>query len=200
MGEHRLPTGGADPPDRRAELGPGVLDVAGLARLQVAAKYVLDLAHDADLDEVAREVGARDQPITGHVPERALVRTGNAGGGQRVAHPARAGAAALADAGEPGRKRRVVGVDAEADDVDRVAIPGDGQLGAADQRDAGGAGGGAGLGEAADVVVVGQCEHIHAVGGGARDQRRGRQQSVGGRRVAVEVVMRHAAGRADGAP
>ena len=83
--------------------------------------------------------------------------------------------------------RGVVGVEAQADDVHRLAGEGDRDLGAGEVLHAVRARGRGGAVLAADLVVVGQRPQFDAVGGGARGQLFGRQGAVGHHGVAMQV-------------
>ena len=79
------------------------------------------------------------------------------------------------------------GVEAQADDVHRLAGEGDRDLGAGEVLHAVRPRRGGGAVLAADLVVVGQRPELDAVGGGARGQRFGRQRAVGHHGVAMQV-------------
>ena len=111
-------------------------------------------------------------------------------------HPPRALDPSGADPGEPGSERRVVGSERQADDMDLPAFPLDRHLDAIDETHAAGVGSSARLGQTRDVVVVGQREHVHAVGGRPASDLGGGQQPVRFVRMTVEIDVEHERGHA----
>ena len=168
--------------------------MTGLTRHEVVLEDVLDVARVAGRDEPARKVRARDEPFAGHVAQRAFVGAGDAGGGQRIAHPLRARRAALADLGQAAVERGVIGIDPQPDHVDRLVLPAHRQLGAADELDPGRRRRVLGLRQSRDLVVVGQRQDVDAARGGALHEGCGREKPVGTGRMAVEIVTAHRAG------
>jgi hypothetical protein len=82
--------------------------------------------------------------------------------------------------------------------MDGVVAPGDGNLDAAHQPDADFVRDGLGLGQAAQLVVVGQGQYMHPHVRGALDQFAGRKHPVGGGGMAVEVEDGHGERLRDG--
>ena len=161
--------------------------VTRLAFGQVLAKHLLRVAAHTGIDQKAREVRARDQGRVAHVLERAFVGAGDARLGQLLRHVAGARTATVARVGQALHQWRVVGVEAQPDDVDRGVGKGDRDFDAAQvvQPD--------GLGRclcallAAHLVMVGQRPEVHAAALGARGQFFGCQGAVGDDRVAMQV-------------
>src|SRR6185369_9533648 len=106
----------------------------GLALDEKAPEHLLRVGADAGLDEMAREVGARDQLVVAGVTQRPFVRSRDADLGELVGHLSRALAAAAARRDEALAQRGVVAVDAEADDVDRRADEGHRDLDSSEVR------------------------------------------------------------------
>ena len=161
--------------------------IARLALGEVAAEHLGGVAADTDLDEVAREVRARDEVGVAHVLERAGEGIGDAHARQAGGDLLRALFAATARGGEAGDQRLIVVIEAEADDVHRLARERDRDLGAGEvgqlQRERGVAG--ATL--AGELVVIGQRPQLHAIGLGAHRQCLRLERAVGHAGVAVQV-------------
>ena len=85
MRDDRDAARGDDPADGIAECRPSVRNEPGLAFDEKAAEYLLRVGTDAGLDEVAREVRARDQLVVAGVAERSFVRSRDADLGE-LAH------------------------------------------------------------------------------------------------------------------
>ena len=140
-----------------------------------------------DFHKVACEMCARNQLRVAHVAQCALVGASDARSGEllgdllrALAPPAACGAQALG-------QLRIVGIKAQANDVDSGADERHGNL---DPRQIGQAQAACRLGctvLAADLVVVGQRPEIHAVGMGPCGQCLGRERAVRDHGVAVEV-------------
>ena len=109
-----MPPALGDPAHRIAQRGPAVRHVAGLAFGEVAAKHLVGVAAHAALDQVAREMRARDQLRVADVPERAVEGTLDADLGQPGRHLASAHIAAAARGRQALAQTRVVGVEADA--------------------------------------------------------------------------------------
>ena len=91
------------------------VDVAGLARREVALEHVLHVARVPGLDQEAREVRARDQPLAGHVALRAFEGAGDARGGERLARcAARARRGPRGSTSSPATSVAFAGIDAAA--------------------------------------------------------------------------------------
>ena len=165
---------------------------AGLAVGQVLAEDLRGVAAGADLDDVAREVGARDQVRVADIFQRALEGAVNADPGQLGGHLAGAALAPAAGRLQAAAQSGVVLVEAQADDVHRLVGEGHRDLHAAQEGHACGVGGGAGAGDAADLVMVGQGPQLHPVGAGPGGQILGAERAVGHDRVAVQVGVEEA--------
>ena len=173
-----------------------MLDVARQSGLEVGVEDAAYVAADADLDQIAREVRAADQVGIVGVGQRAFERTADTDALEIGGHPPRTLDPSGADAGEPGIERRVGGSERQADDMDLPAFPLDRHLDAIDETHGAGVGRSTRLGEAGDVVVVGQREHVHAVGGGPASDFGGGQQPVRFVRMTMEIDVEHERGHA----
>ena len=142
----------------------------------------------AGLDQKAREMRPADQPLAGHELERALIGARNPGFGQRLADASRALQPTGADRCEAVAQGGTLRVDAQRQDVQGDFAPAHRELRAGNQTQVGFAGRGLGLGQAGELVVVGQGQDVNPPQGGALDERGGRQQPVGVGRMAMEVV------------
>ena len=122
---------------------------------------------------------------------RAFVGAVDAGARQIVAHAPRALDAAEADAlqadGQPG----MGGIDTQADDVHGLSAPAHRDFDAGDQGQPGLIRRGPGRGDPGHIVVVGQGEHVHAVGRGTRDDVGGRQHAVRHIGMAMQIDIEH---------
>jgi len=84
---------------------------------------------------------------------------------------------------------RIGWIDAEADDMQSLAVPGDRDFDAVDQPDLVFGGCGACRREPAGIVVIGQREHSDATLSGAGNQFAGSQGTVRKRRMTVEIQV-----------
>ncbi len=130
---------------------------------------------------------ARDQVGVADVLQRTLEAAGDAGLRQAVGHLERALAPAAARGGQAGLQRRIVGIEAQADDVHGDADEADRDLGAGEVGQAQRQRGVARALLAADLVVVGERPELHAVGLRACCQGFRRERAVGNGGVAVQV-------------
>ncbi len=173
MRQHRLAARTAYPAHGVDQRRPLVRNVARLAGHQEPAECVPRVGDLANFREEAREVGAPDQrrvlreaqrPFEGAVDPRLL---------QFPRDTLRALQPPAAHADEPRRQRLVAGIDAQPDDVDRAAAPGDGDFHAVDEAHACRKRRLARFGQPAQLVVVGERPDLHAVARprGARPRR-----------------------------
>jgi hypothetical protein len=160
---------------------------AGPAFDQEAAEDLGRVAADAGLDQVAGEVGARDQVGVADVLQRAFVRAVDADLGQLGGHLAGPLLATAARRCEAEAQRLVVGVEAETHDVHRDPGEGDRDLGTGEVRQAEVAGRGARSLLAAELVVVGEGPELDAVRLGTGGERFRLERPVGDLGVAVQV-------------
>ena len=168
-------------------------NVARLAFDQELLEYRLDVLGVSLGDQEAGEVGAADHPLAG---ERARPgqAAGHAGFVQFRSDRLGALAAPGANGFQSGAQAFVPGIDAQADDMDGASGPGHRNLHPVDQHDAARGRGGVRFLESADVVVVGQREHLDALRGGVLHQFGGSVGSVGNRGMTVQVNLGHAGG------
>jgi hypothetical protein len=187
MREHGIAARDTDPAHRVAQCRPLVRHVAGLARHQEAAEGMPRVRHCADVGEKAREVGAAHHLRVLGALERSFESAVDPRFGQFRSHALGALQAPAPHARQSRGERLVVRVDAQSHDVDRAAAPGDRDLHAVDEAHAFGLGRRARLGEAAQLVVVGQRPQGHARARRAPRDLGGRERAVGDVRVAVQV-------------
>ena len=98
---------------------------------------VRHIAGDADRDQIAGKVGTRDQARVGHEAQGALIDTRDADGGKRLPHPPGTLDASLAQGLQTFDQCPILGIETQADDVNRNALPLDGDLDAVDEAHAG---------------------------------------------------------------
>ena len=139
------------------------------------------------LDQHARKVRPPHERRIAGMAHRVSVGVAHAQRLQRIGHAQRALVAAAAHAGQPLLKRGVARIDAEPDDVDGGAMPGDGDLDAVDETHALRARLLARFVESAQIVVIGERPQFDAIGRGARGERGRRQDAVGVAGVTVQI-------------
>jgi hypothetical protein len=139
------------------------------------------------LDQKACEVGARDQLGIADELERSFIGPVNADLGQPLGHFLRALAAAAARVVEALRHCGVVRIEAQADDVHRLAGKGHRDLGAGQVANPIGARRGGCAVLAAHLVVIGERPQLDPVGRRTRGQFFGRQGAVGDHGMAVQI-------------
>ena len=115
----------------------------------------------------------------------------DAGSRQIRRHALRAFDAPQADAVQAGGQSGVRGIDAQADDMHRLAAPAHRDFDPRNQRQPGRVCRRPRSGDPGDVVMVGQGEHVHAVGRGAGDHVGGRQHTVGHIGMAMQIDIEH---------
>nr|GEU28413.1 hypothetical protein [Tanacetum cinerariifolium] len=191
VGDHGNTARAADPAHGFGQRAPGMGHVAGPAFGQIFFKDFGNVGAGANIDQVARKVGARHQVRVAHELERALVGAVDAGQRQLARDFAAAVVAPRAGAGQAFRQLAVVLVDMKADDVHGFLGPGDGNFHARHKPHALLDGRHAGGGNPAHLVVVGQRPHVHAalarvLGHGGR-----RHDAVGNVGMAVQVDFKH---------
>src|SRR5690606_9459539 len=187
MGEHGLPARLADPRHRLAHGGPALGHEARPPLDEETGKHLGHVPADALLDEEAGEVGARDERRIPDVAQRPLVGPRDAGGRELLPDLDGPGVPAAAGPGKTLLQGCVPRIDIEADHVDRLPAPGDGDLHAGHEAQAELPGARRGLLESAEIVVVREGEHLDALGDGTLDDGRRRQRTVGHQRMAVQV-------------
>ena len=196
MREHRLAACDVDPVNRLRECRPLVLHVSGVALRQITLEDILGFLRVTRLDEEAREVRAADEALAGDVLESAFVRARDAHVRKAIGHLARTMLPARTDGRETLVELAVGRIDSERDDVQRKVAPAHGQLGAVDQADTALEGSYSGFSEPGDLVVIGECEHVHPALRCPLHQLAGRKQSIGVDGVAMKVVAKHRVGSA----
>jgi hypothetical protein len=163
----------------RLDRGDGVLGHirAAAGADPVGAEGGGHVVHHPGLDHGPGHVRPPDGAAAGQLPDPVELDRG-AQLAQPLHHPARPGDPALGDPGPLGREGRLVGVEAVAEDVDRVAVVLGRQLAAEQDGQAGAPGRGLGLFDPAGVVVVGEGDPGQAAGRGQLDHLLGGQGAV----------------------
>ena len=110
---------------------------------------------------------------------RAFEAAGNTKLVERCGHFSRTLDAPAAGRGESALQHAIRGIDAETDDVYRLAAPSHGNFDAGDELQRVLARCRVRLSKPAGIIVVGQCEHFYATLRGARHQCVGSQSAVG---------------------
>ena len=161
--------------------------IAGLAFGQVFAKHLVGVLADAGVHQKAGKVGARNQLGVAHIGQGALKGSCNADLGQSFGHfhgPLFSPAAGVAQTLQQGG---IAGIKTQAHDMHRLANEGDGNFHAGQIAHAQRLSRRQGTRLAANLVVVGQCPELHAVGLGTLGECFGCEGAIGDHRVAREV-------------
>ena len=173
-------------------LGQGSPLHGHVARAIVAQELVENRLHVgavAGLDQVAGEMRAADELGVARERQGALVRARHAHAGQALAHAAGAVGAAGARLAQAFDERGVGRVESQAHDVHRVAGPRHGDFDAGHEAHVDFARGLGRLGQAADLVVVGEGPDVHAIGVRAQRHLARRERAVrdGGMAMQVDI-------------
>jgi hypothetical protein len=190
VGDHGDAAGLRDPLHGVTQPRPAVRHIAGLAVGQEAPENLVRVAAGAGLDDVAREVGARDQLRVAHVLEGSLEGASDAHARQFIGHLARTRLAAAARGRQPAHQRLVLVVKAQAHDVDRDTGKRDGNLHTREAVEAELVRGLQRLALAPDLVVIGQGPELHAVRLGALGHHARGERTVRHGGVAVQIRVR----------
>ena len=183
--QHGMATCAMKPADRLPEGDPPMGNITTLAGPQILLECGLDVGGVAPLYQEAREVSAA---YDGGLPGKSGGTSQtfrDAGGVELMCDLCGTKSARHANGGQTVGERRIARVYAESYDMHGPAGPGNRDFDSRHEADAGLASRRFCLRQPADFVVVGKCEQGDAFLGRARDQRRGRQHSIGIRGVAV---------------
>lgn len=191
MGEDRNAAAHPDPVYGLLQARPAVRHAAGFARHEKFPEYRLHVARVATFDEKPREMRPADQIRIGDVCARAIQTAADPGRFQLLRHALRAVPASATNLLQPGRKFGVRGIDVKSHNVQGLPVPAHGNLDTVDAGDRGPPGMLARLFQTSGFIVVGQRQDLYAPLRRARNQRRGTQQPVGTRRMAMQIELRH---------
>ena len=175
------------PADRGLHVGPARGNMAGLSRSEVAAEDVTDVGGQAATRQTPGKVGAGDHAGSCQQSRR-IQDSADARLIQPRIHFLCAIVPGLPQSFQPGLQRRMLRVDAQADDVEGPFLPGDGNLDAGNQVHAAWASRLTGLRQPGGRVMVGQCKHLDADLRRAPHQFRGWVGPIRGGRVGVQIV------------
>ncbi len=92
---------------------------------------------------------------------------------------------------KPSTNGRMLRIDAQADDVHRVAAPAHRDLHAIDEFDAVLRGGLGGFRQPIHIIMIGQRQHLHFASGGTRHQLGWGERAVGYVGMAMQIVVQH---------
>ena len=141
------------------------------------------------LDQKAREMSAADKIGVGDMRQSAGQAAVDSGFLQFIGNALRALTAAFTRACQSFGKLRMIGIDAQADDVQRLPIPRDRDFDPIDQVDSMFSGTVAGFRQPAGYIVVGKRQNADAALGRPGYQVPGIEQSVGAGGMAVEIYI-----------
>ena len=134
MRDHRRAAAGTDPAYGVFQRGPFMLDVTGMTACQKTPEGAAHVGRMPLRHQPAGEVRAPHHLLVGGVIVGAFIRATDAGPCQIGAHALRAFDAAMTNATQTGSQLGMRRIDAQADDVDRLPVPGHRDLDAGDQR------------------------------------------------------------------
>ncbi len=193
---HRHAAGADDPADGVTKCRPAMRDVTRLALDQEAAEDFTGVPAYAPLDQKARKVRAREHRGIAGVAQRAFPGTRDARVRQRPGNAPCAFLASSTRRRQPVHERAICGIDMQAENVHRFIAPADRNLYAGDKSDAQTSGFHARFGDAAKLIMVGECKQAHAVLDGATHHGRRCQRAVGNAGMAVQVSIDQTYGHA----
>ena len=106
-------------------------------------------------------------------------------------HAMRTFRASGTDGLQPRRQVGMRGIDAQADDMHRLPAPADGNFHPGNETHSSRVGGGPGLGQAGNVVMVGQGENVDAIGRRTCHHLARGQNTVGNTGMAMQIDIEH---------
>ena len=152
-------------------------------------KNVAGLLEQADLHQMPGKMGPGNQQGIARMAHGPLEHPGNADGGKRVPHAPGPFHPAAAHGSQAGHQIGMGSIEAQPHHVDGMAFPFDGDFHPIDQGQPQAGSGLTGLGQAVDVVMVGQRQMADATTGSTGHHQGRRQQAIGDGGMAVEIEI-----------
>lgn len=185
---HHRPSARADYPFHRVgERGPLARDMAGFAAREKLLEGLLRAPYVTPVNEKTREMCARNDHSLGQA-RRSFVGAFDSFFPQAAADFLGTPLAKFAQAGQTQLQLGLIRPDIEADDMQRLVLPGNGYLDARDQLYAKPGGGGQRLIDTVSYIMIGQRQYPHTGGVRPLHQLRWRERSVRTQTVCVHVV------------
>ncbi len=179
---------GPDPSDDLVETGPFTGGIPRFPPAQIATKGRLEILRQTLFDEFPGKMGATDDRAAGRLtdrPRKGILETDPL---EAPGHRLGATQAPFTEIGQSGLQHRRRRIDAQAEDVEQPPPPGHADLDAGNELDALPAGLDRGFVETGRRIVIGQGQDVDPSTPRPDHQIRGREEAIGGPRMAVQVV------------